>query len=602
MKAEQAQGIDPQISELHTSLADARNGNVFPNGQTRKLVDGTIAPNDGVGVTKKAAPDIEDWPDKLREIYTPIRKLGQGTQGSVYLALRNADQKKVAIKAIRIHSVQNWKEYELFKREAMALKSIRMKGVAEFYDYYEFLEKKNPIACIVQEYIDGRSLLDMIRSGYRFTMRKIFEMAGQILDILENLHSHEPPIIHRDIKPSNILIKMQNADAFQVYLIDFGAVANPQVQGGGSTVAGTYGYMPPEQLMGSPCAASDFYSFAATLAHVLSGIEPAKMDVTDFRLVIDPHLQNIPRPVVRLLHRMLEPKADSRFTDVHVLRDMFASFAVDQYPMLEDDKDLRAPIPYTKNWEELLQNVQKLGQPGNMDLWMMLPESTNRGKLPECMQKGVRSVGPEKTSKLPSRTKAVLGCVLVMFLYSLFFAYISNNDKVANNLYFYLLIIALIVITIAFLISAIWYLKASWENKHQRKMVASLYAHGRKGIATVVSVSSVAVSLDDIADSPTPSWKQYYSQRPLLYRLRYSFNPPDDSMEDALVHEVLLNHDPTNVLQPGTPLPILYFVSREDNACVVSMPFPIPIRMLGAWNPDCFCTTVNGKKVNLQKK
>ena len=141
----------------------------------------------------------------------------------------------------------------------------------------------------------------------------------------------------------------------------------------------------------------------------------------------------------------------------------------------------------------------------------------------------------------------------------------------------------------------------SRTNSNWRE-IAAMYDHGRKGIATVVDVSCVAVKADDIKESPTQNWKQFYSSKPLLYRIRYSFNPPDDSLSEALVHEVIVNHDPTSTLEPGKPLPILYSVSKVDNSHVASMPFPMPPKMLGAWNPDCFCTTVNGKKVNLQKK
>ena len=394
------------------SLATSSNDSddvLYPDAHGIEKGDGTIASTHGKGKDASADQSFDAWPAKLHESYTPLRKLGQGTQGNVYLAVRKSDQKQVAIKAIRIHSVQNWKEYDLFKREATALQSIHIKGVAKFYDFHEFLEEKNPVACIVQEYIDGRSLQDMMRAGYRFTLRKIFEMAGQILDILEKLHQHEPPIIHRDIKPSNILIKTQDADHFEVYLIDFGAVANPQVQGGGSTVAETYGYMPPEQLMGNPCASSDFYSFAATLVHVLSGIEPSMMEVSDFRLVIDPHLQNIPRPVVRLLHRMLEPQAESRFTDVRVIRDMFTSFAAERFPMMQDDAESLALVSDAQKWDESLQNVHKLGQPGNMDLWMALPESTKRGNLPKCMKKGL------STELRVRKNGSVLGWYVLFF-------------------------------------------------------------------------------------------------------------------------------------------------------------------------------------------
>ena len=63
-------------------------------------------------------------------------------------------------------------------------------------------------------------------------------------------------------------------DQYKAWLIDYGAVANPQVQSGGSTVAGTFGYMPSEQLTGNPIPASVIYSLAAVIVYVLSGRSP----------------------------------------------------------------------------------------------------------------------------------------------------------------------------------------------------------------------------------------------------------------------------------------------------------------------------------------
>ena len=532
--------------------------------------------------------DDVPWPSALRDLYSPIRRLGRGTQGAVYLALRNADGKRVAIKEIRIHSVQNWKEYDLFKREAMALKSIRMKGIAEFYDYYEFLEETNPVACIVQEYIEGRSLQDMIRSGYRFTLRRVFEIASKLLDIVESLHSHEPPIIHRDIKPSNILIRDLDADRFDVYLIDFGAVANPQVQGGGSTVAGTYGYMPPEQLMGSPCVASDFYSFAATLVHVLSDVDPGTMEVSDFRLAIDPHLQALPRPVVHLLHRMLEPQAEARLTDVQVLREMFDAFAKGRYPAMRDDADALVVVSDANRWNESLLGVRQLGQHGNMDLWMALPESDNRGNLPNVMQKGLQ-VQNKRHGSLVNYCKMALitlfPCVCVMVVLLTFFGGLLKDH-----------------IMIYFDVWLVVWLLTSWlltygrdEKISYRSNVAALYEHGRKCIATVVETSCVGIGRGEIVPSPSGGGMQYCLRKALRFRVRYSFNPPDDSLEENLVHEVIVDHDPTDLLRPGTPLPILYSVSQSDSSWVQSIPFPLPPSMLRN-NTACYCLTVHGQK------
>ena len=176
-------------------------------------------------------------PDIIAGKYKFIRKIGHGKQGNVYLSSRNNDQKQVVIKQLNISSIRNWKAYDLFRREADTLASLDIDGIATFYDAFESLDDNPPCAYIVQEYIDAPSLDSMLKSGHRFTKECIYDIVIQLLVIIKKLHQHKPTVIHRDIKPSNILLKKIDNDKYKAYLIDFGAVANPQVQGGGSTIA-----------------------------------------------------------------------------------------------------------------------------------------------------------------------------------------------------------------------------------------------------------------------------------------------------------------------------------------------------------------------------
>jgi serine/threonine protein kinase len=222
--------------------------------------------------------------------YMYMRKLGKGSQGQVWLAQRNSDNELVAIKQLNIHSVTTWKMYELFKREANILENLNIQGVVPFYEYVEDLQAQPPFVCIVQKFIDGQTLAEMLKSKHRFETETIYDIITQILKILEKLHTHHPPVIHRDIKPSNLMLTATNDHRYTVTLLDFGAVANPQVQNGGSTVAGTFGYMPPEQLMGQAQPASDIYALAAVAVELLSGTSPADIPACDFKLVIEPYL------------------------------------------------------------------------------------------------------------------------------------------------------------------------------------------------------------------------------------------------------------------------------------------------------------------------
>ncbi|NJO93946.1 MAG: protein kinase [Hydrococcus sp. RM1_1_31] len=114
--------------------------------------------------------------------------------------------------------------------------------------------------CFVQEYIDAPCLDPEL--GYE--SKEINLIARQALDILCYLQSQTPIIVHRDIKPENLLWSQNK----KLYLIDFGLARNSRTnsEAASSILAGTLGFMPPEQLLGrTPNSSSDLYSLGITL-------------------------------------------------------------------------------------------------------------------------------------------------------------------------------------------------------------------------------------------------------------------------------------------------------------------------------------------------
>ncbi len=539
-----------------------------------------------------------ETPANLRDKYTFISKLGEGSQGNVFKATRNSDGKVVAIKKLRIDSVSTWKEYDLFHREADVLSQIHDPCVAGFYEALEFLNEEKPAAYIVQELIEGRSLYVMLKTGFRFTVSRIFNMAYSLVVLLEKLHTHNPPIIHRDIKPNNIIMRpRQDADDFEPCLIDFGAVANPTVQKGGSTTAGTYGYMPPEQLIGRPCPASDIYSLGATIVYMLTGVEPAEMRISDFRLIIDPYLENIPRPVVNVLHQMLDPKPETRLADYEKLKSIFARFAKDDYAIEAVESNID---PNRIN--EQLCNVNGFNQAGNLDLWMNLPEQTPR-IVPRAFTETIinlekfQNIALMKRDAKMSITGALIAC-LIMVAIGIAAIFWLNETFIG------VIMLGISVALFGFLTLD----RAITRNqiKKQRQQIAmmnqqynsvtsktgiellcgyenmadvpilTLLKFGRKAIATII----------DFEDQPiAPRYRVYdefthrvTSQSRVPFRLRYRFNPPDDASPDDLIHCITIYNHQSEGLEPGTPIPILYYIDPEDNSNVLSMPYPFPFK------------------------
>jgi serine/threonine-protein kinase len=93
----------------------------------------------------------------------------------------------------------------------------------------------------------------------------------QTCDILDYLHSQEPPLIHRDIKPANLMVRTANN---QVAVLDFGAVKEIGTTPG--TRIGAEGYCAPEQERGQPLIQSDLYAIGPTLIFLITGDSPFK--------------------------------------------------------------------------------------------------------------------------------------------------------------------------------------------------------------------------------------------------------------------------------------------------------------------------------------
>ena len=246
--------------------------------------------------------------------YQYLELIGEGANGKTYKAKSLKTGEIVAIKELKFS--ENLKNYELFEREAETLKSIHTPGTPKFYEYITG-EKEFTECWLVQEYVEGESIFDKMENGTKYSEIQTLQLLLQTADVVCMLQTmYTPPIIHRDIKPSNILIRNEPVDGMTCCLIDFGAVANPQRRGVNSTVAGTVGYMAPEQLIGDCTIQSDYYALGATGLHMLTGIAPSNFDSDAFKLQFEDQLHKsvpkIHKETIELFRTLLAPNANDR--------------------------------------------------------------------------------------------------------------------------------------------------------------------------------------------------------------------------------------------------------------------------------------------------
>ena len=280
----------------------------------------------------------------LSDNYDIVRLLGEGANGKTWLAVKRDTHEKVAVKQLRLSKIQNMKSYELFEREVEVLKSVESIGVPKYYDC---VKNEDGDICLVQQYIEAPSLMTYIEEHGTLPEKIVIEVMLQVTSILISLQTqYAPPIVHRDIKPSNILceIDMKKETVSKLYLIDFGAVANPQKKSSGSTVAGTFGYMSPEQLLGDVTIQSDYYALGATALHCLCGIAPYELPTDMFSIQLDDVFDKLASSASPQMRRMiailLAPVASDRPKNARSLRDMLRNVRDGRMPEISQEESI----------------------------------------------------------------------------------------------------------------------------------------------------------------------------------------------------------------------------------------------------------------------
>jgi serine/threonine protein kinase len=251
----------------------------------------------------------------LQERYQLQRQLSNNAGRQTWLAadIKTSPAEHVTIKLLAFSPQMQWEEFKLFEREASVLKQLNHLCIPNYRDYFSLDKQIGVGLCwfgLVQEYIPGDSLQQLLDSGKRLTEEQVRSIAIQLLEILTYLHSLNPPVLHRDIKPSNIIVGKDK----RVYLVDFGAVADPTaVEGATFTVVGTAGYAPLEQFYGKAVPASDLYALGATLIHLLTGTAPADLPQNNLRIQFQEQI-SLNSSFVRWIESLTEPDLAHRFS------------------------------------------------------------------------------------------------------------------------------------------------------------------------------------------------------------------------------------------------------------------------------------------------
>ena len=302
---------------------------------------------------------------KINDRYEIIRSIGEGGMANVYLGYDTILDRNVAIKVLRGDLSGDEKFVRRFQREALSASSLAHPNIVEMYDVGE----DNGLYYIVMEYIEGKTLKQLLKKRGSLTLSEAIDIMLQITDGIA--HAHDSYIIHRDLKPQNIMIK----DDGQIKITDFGiamALNSTQLTQTNS-VMGSVHYLPPEQASGKGCTIkSDIYSIGIIFYELLSGSLPFKGDnAVEIALkhMRDPlpNLRDdnpaIPQSIENIILKATAKNPKNRYDDARSMHQDLLT-ALDDDRMNEEVYQYKYPEHESENTKRIkkLENIEDAGQ------------------------------------------------------------------------------------------------------------------------------------------------------------------------------------------------------------------------------------------------
>ena len=235
-------------------------------------------------ITRPQSEQLEDYLHKDMVVgeFVVDRKLGAGAMGDVFLAHRETDGTKVALKLINKRYADDDQFVKRFEREIQALRGLEHESIAAAVGY----GTHEDLPYLAMEFVPGPSLAQLLDQHGPLPEGYVLRIGQQVAGGLDHIYERTK-LVHRDIKPENILtVPAEDAAGDDLFsrldsakLIDFGLArsysSDERLTMTGITM-GTPHYMSPEQIRGSQNVdlRSDIYGLGATMFHLLTGQTP----------------------------------------------------------------------------------------------------------------------------------------------------------------------------------------------------------------------------------------------------------------------------------------------------------------------------------------
>lgn len=233
----------------------------------------------------------------LGDRYEIIEEVGVGGMAKVYKALDTVLNRYVAVKVLKNEYMEDQDFLRKFAMEAQSAASLTHANIVSVFDVGSSYVDGRKYNYIVMEYVDGKTLKDIIDEKQILPIEDIVNYGVQIASALECAHKNG--IIHRDIKPHNMLIDKSN----NLKATDFGIarISSSATLTYTSTVLGTVHYISPEQAKGKFIdEKSDIYSLGVVLYQMATGEVP--FDAPNAVGIALKHIQDPLVPPINLRH------------------------------------------------------------------------------------------------------------------------------------------------------------------------------------------------------------------------------------------------------------------------------------------------------------
>ena len=343
--------------------------------------------------------------------YQVIKKLGAGGMGTVYLAEQVAIGRRVALKVLHSSYATDEEFVRRFRHEARLAASLNHHNIITVYDFDQADEGSLFIA---MEYVDGRSLSEVIRQEGPMDIGRAVRLGIQIVEGLEA--AHRAGVIHRDIKPDNIMVTGM-AENEDVKLMDFG-IARLRDTGSmtrltrSGAIMGTPSYMAPEQIEGGDVSEkTDIYALGIVLYEMLSGGVPFRASTPGSVLIkqlrevpvsLMKLRREVPAAVERVVMQALEKKPQKRQQSMGEIAQGLKK-ARETLIDKETAHSLADSLPWRQRLAFKLPGRKKLYMAAAISLCVVIGLGSVWwfGGLTEIREEKVKISPPEKSRQLP---------------------------------------------------------------------------------------------------------------------------------------------------------------------------------------------------------